>query len=100
MQRRLGLGADVEQSNYEAADIYAADGAFAPATARDAIAALDARVLVVAGELDGGPLPRVAAAVAGLFARAELAVQPGAGHFPWLDDPFCFSGTVETFLRG
>lgn len=92
--------ADVEQSNYGAADIYASDGAFAPATARDAIAALDARVLVLAGELDSGPLPRVAATVARLFPKAELAVQAGAGHFPWLDDPFRFSGTVETFLRG
>ncbi|MFF5276411.1 alpha/beta fold hydrolase [Streptomyces sp. NPDC000133] len=46
------------------------------------------------------PLPRVAATVARLFPEVELAVQPGAGHFPWLDDPFRFSGTVETFLRG
>jgi pimeloyl-ACP methyl ester carboxylesterase len=35
-----------------------------------------------------------------LFPKAELTVQPGAGHFPWLDDPVRFSGTVETFLRG
>ncbi|MFF0290551.1 alpha/beta fold hydrolase [Streptomyces sp. NPDC005262] len=97
---RAHAAADVEQSNYEAADIYASDGAFAPAAARDAVATLDARVLILAGELDSGPLPRVAATVAGLFPKAELAVQPGAGHFPWLDDPFRFSGTVETFLRG
>lgn len=57
-------------------------------------------MLILAGELDSGPLPRVAATVARLFPKAEPAIQPGAGRFPWLDDPFRFSGTVETFLRG
>ncbi|WP_392668120.1 hypothetical protein [Streptomyces sp. LN785] len=51
--------------------------------------------------LAGSPAAaRVAAAVAGLFPRPEPAVQPGAGHFPWLDDPALFSGTVEIFPRG
>jgi pimeloyl-ACP methyl ester carboxylesterase len=90
--------ADVEQSNEEAADIYASSGAFDPAAVRGAIAALDARVLVLAGEVDSGPLPRIAAAIAEMFPRAELTVQPGAGHFPWLDDPVRFTQTVATFL--
>ncbi len=90
---------DVEQSNPEAADAYAAGGAFDPAATRAAIAALDARVLVLAGGSDGGPLPRVAAHVAELFPAAELAVLPGAGHFPWLDDPEGFTTTVANFLR-
>jgi pimeloyl-ACP methyl ester carboxylesterase len=91
---------DVEQSNVEAADIYAASGAFHPAATRAALAALDARVLVLAGEVDSGPLPRVAAVIAQLFPGAELAVQPAAGHFPWLDDPLRFSRTVTAFLAG
>ncbi|MFB7667132.1 alpha/beta fold hydrolase [Kitasatospora sp. NPDC056138] len=89
-----------EQTNFEAGEVYASEGAFAPPLARAAVAELDARVLLLAGELDGGPLPRVAATVAGLFPRAELIVQPGAGHYPWLDDPLAFSRTVATFLRG
>lgn len=89
---------DVEQSNEEAADVYASAGAFDPVAARAAISALDAPVLVLAGEWDGGPLPRVAATVADMFPRAELAVQAGAGHFPWLDDPVRFVQTVATFL--
>ncbi|MGP3947230.1 alpha/beta fold hydrolase [Streptomyces sp. 7N604] len=72
--------------------------AFDPEAARAAIAAWDARVLVLAGEVDSGPLPRSAAAIAELFPEAELAVQPGAGHFPWLDDPRRFTRTVTTFL--
>ncbi|WP_127359881.1 alpha/beta fold hydrolase [Actinacidiphila soli] len=90
---------EVEQSNFEAADVYASSGAFDPAPARAAIAtALDARVLIVAGEKDSGPLPRVAARIAELFPKAELTVQPDAGHFPWLDDPGRFSQTVAAFL--
>jgi pimeloyl-ACP methyl ester carboxylesterase len=88
---------DVEQSNAEAAEVYASSGAFDPAATRAAIAALDARVLVLAGEVDSGPLPRVAAAIAEMFPQAELAVQPDAGHFPWLDDPLRFSRTVAAF---
>jgi pimeloyl-ACP methyl ester carboxylesterase len=91
---------DLDQTNVEAADRYASAGAFAPAATRAAIAALDARVLVLAGELDSGPLPGVAAAVARLFPTAEVSVQPDAGHFPWLDDPRLFARTVETFLSG
>jgi len=33
-----------------------------------------------------------------LFPRAELVVQPGAGHFPWLDDPDRFVRAVMAFL--
>lgn len=89
---------DVEQTNEEAADVYASAGAFDPVAARAAISALDAPVLILAGEWDGGPLPRVAATVADLFLKAELAVQADAGHFPWLDDPVRFVQTVATFL--
>ena len=49
--------------------------------------------------------PRNAAEYAGLFEHAELAVQPGrralspgAGHFPWLDDPAWFTRTLAAFL--
>jgi pimeloyl-ACP methyl ester carboxylesterase len=39
-----------------------------------------------------------AAEYAGLFEHAELPVQPGAGHFPWLDDPAWFTRTLAAFL--
>jgi len=97
---RAHAASEVEQTNEEAAGHYASAGAFRPAETRAAIAALTAPVLLLAGELDAGPLPRVAAAVAELFADATLVVQPGAGHFPWLDDPAAFARTVEGFLRG
>ncbi|MFF1357728.1 alpha/beta fold hydrolase, partial [Streptomyces sp. NPDC058297] len=85
-------------TNEEAADAYASAGAFDPDAARAALTGWDARVLVLAGERDGGPLPRVAAAMAELLPHAELVVQEGAGHFPWVDDPQRFTKTVASFL--
>lgn len=89
-----------EQCNDEAADLYFAEGAFDPPTTRTALAALPAPVLVLAGELDGGPRPALARRAADVFRNAESAVQPGAGHYPWLDDPEWFVGRVTAFLDG
>jgi pimeloyl-ACP methyl ester carboxylesterase len=95
---RAHAALDVTQTNEPASDAYAADGAFDPVPARAVAASWDAQVLLLAGELDSGPLPAVAADIAGLFPRAELVVQPGAGHFPWLDDPAFFRNAIAGFL--
>ncbi|MFD9357093.1 alpha/beta fold hydrolase [Streptomyces sp. NPDC060031] len=95
---RAHAAAEVEQSNEEAGDVYASAGAFEPAVTRAAIIALEVPVLILAGELDSGPRPRVARAVAEWFPRAEVAVQAGTGHYPWVDDPAAFARTVLTFL--
>lgn len=73
---------------------------FAPdvAAVRAALKALDAPVLIVAGELDLMPTPAAADQLAALFAHAEVAVVPGGGHYPWLDDPATFTRTLLTFL--
>lgn len=55
-------------------------------------------MLVYAGAVDLSPTPRRAGALAGLFPRGELVVQPGAGHYPWLDDPAWFVEAVTRFL--
>ncbi|MEV6950458.1 alpha/beta hydrolase [Streptomyces sp. NPDC051183] len=90
--------AEAGQSNEEAGEVYASAGAFEPALTRAAVAALEVPVLILAGELDGGPRPRVARAIAEWFPRAEVTVQPGAGHYPWVDDPAAFARTVLGFL--
>ncbi len=77
---------------------YYADGAFDPAATRAALRSLRAPVLIYAGELDLSPAPEVAARAVGLFPHAELAVQPGAGHFPWVDDPARFAAAMASFL--
>ncbi|MBC9712663.1 alpha/beta hydrolase [Streptomyces sp. TRM66268-LWL] len=92
------FAAEPGQINEQAAEIYASAGAFDPAAAREAVAALAVPVLVLAGELDSGPRPHVGAGIAALFPHAELVTQAGAGHFPWLDDPARFTGVVADFL--
>ncbi|WP_415949440.1 alpha/beta fold hydrolase [Streptomyces sp. KLOTTS4A1] len=84
--------------NPEAAQRYASEGAFDPPATRAALAALEADVLVLTGELDGGPRPLVAAGLGEVLPAAEFLVQPGAAHFPWLDDPGAFRRTLATFL--
>jgi pimeloyl-ACP methyl ester carboxylesterase len=79
-----------EQYNWAAAGQYHAPGAFEPDLVKVGLARLTAPVLLLAAEYDAIPLPRVAAVAAGSFPAARLAVQPGAGHFPWIDDPKAF----------
>jgi pimeloyl-ACP methyl ester carboxylesterase len=84
--------------NRDAAGIFGAPGAFDPAATRTALAGLAAPVLVLAGGHDVSLPPGPAAEYAALFPRAELAVQPGGGHYPWLDAPERFVGTTAAFL--
>lgn len=96
-QAHLARGAS--QKNTDAAAVYYSAGAIDPEAVRSALARLQARVLMVAGEYDVSLPPKRAAEYAGLFAAAELAVQPGGGHYPWLDDPEWFVATMVGFLR-
>jgi pimeloyl-ACP methyl ester carboxylesterase len=96
-QAHHALGAS--QRRADAAAVYYAAGALDPAATRISLARLRAPVLLVAGEYDVALPPRCAADYAGLFRRGELAVQPGGGHFPWLDDPEWFVRTTAGFLR-
>ncbi|MGW2593825.1 alpha/beta fold hydrolase [Streptomyces sp. NPDC001515] len=86
------------QINAAAARAYTEEGAFDPAATLPALRAFPAPVLVLAGEYDGVPTPDRAAELAALFPESEFAVQRGAAHFPWLDDPGAFVRTVTAFL--
>ncbi|MFE1231136.1 alpha/beta fold hydrolase [Streptomyces sp. NPDC059442] len=86
------------QRNGEAAAVYGSDGAFDPAATRAAFAGFPAPVLLIAGEVDLNSPPGAIAELAEVFPRAELVVQPGAGHFPWLDDPELFVAGAAPFL--
>ncbi len=90
--------AEEEQVNEEAARAFAAEGAFDPASTRTALAAFGSPVLVLAGGVDLQRPPQVAAEFAALFPAAQLVVQPGAGHFPWVDDAGRFVSAVTAFL--
>ncbi|ATW51453.1 alpha/beta fold hydrolase [Streptomyces peucetius] len=95
---RAHRAAGVEQRNREAAAVYDAEGAFTPAATRDALAAFEGRTLLLAAEFDVAAPPRTVVASAEAFPRAETVVLPGAGHFPWHDDPDGFTRAVTTFL--
>lgn len=84
--------------NDQAAALFGAEGAFRPEATRAALAALGAPTLLLAGELDANSPPGVLAQFAALFPDATITTQPGAAHFPWLDDPTRFTMTITSFL--
>lgn len=90
--------ADSQRRNKEAANLSVSEGAFDPETTRAALAAYAAPVLLFFGEFDLNTPPRLAAEFAGLFPNAGLVVQPGAGHYPWLDDAERFVAAIASFL--
>jgi pimeloyl-ACP methyl ester carboxylesterase len=84
--------------NDEAAAAFGADGVYDPAATRAELSTVAAPVLLLAGEVDVNSVPGVVAELAELFPDAELVVQRGAGHYPWLDDAARFVATAGTFL--
>jgi proline iminopeptidase len=87
-------------ANPDAVRYFAAEGAFDPPAARAGLAAYRSPVFVLAGEFDLNSPPESVAEIAALFpaGAAEYAVQPGAGHYPWVDDPERFGKAVGSFL--
>jgi proline iminopeptidase len=67
-----------------------------PAT-RAALKKLTAPVLLYAGDLDPMVTPAVVRKAAPLFNDAAVVVQPGAAHFPWVDDPAAFAAAIGSF---
>ncbi|MCX3062852.1 alpha/beta fold hydrolase [Streptomyces beihaiensis] len=87
-----------EQTNEEAEALYFSEGACDPPATRAALSRLTAPVLLLAGELDGGPRPALVHRAAAHYPHARVVVQPGAAHYPWLDDPEFFTSRVRRFL--
>ncbi|MFG2909597.1 alpha/beta fold hydrolase [Kitasatospora sp. NPDC048286] len=85
------------QSHPAAAVVYHGGG-YEPAAVRAAVAELASPALLLAGAYDPDPRPGAVRATAALFRHARTAVQPAAGHYPWLDDPAVFRRTVADFL--
>lgn len=84
--------------NERAAAVFGSEGAFHPEATRAKLADFAAPTLILAGERDvAGPPPAITE-FAGLFSNSTFVVQPGAGHFPWLDDASEFARTVGDFL--
>jgi proline iminopeptidase len=86
-----------EQAAAVQAGFYA-PGAFDPADTRVALAKLAAPVMVYTGGVEISPTPELAAEAVALYPGWKLEVRPGAGHYPWLDDPTWFTSTLLAFL--
>jgi proline iminopeptidase len=83
--------------NPAVAPVYFAQAKFDPAEVRTSLAKLTAPVLLLAGELDNNPTQALAGEAAALFPAGEVIVQPGAGHFPWIDDPAWFTSAISGY---
>lgn len=70
-----------------------------PSATRTALARVAVPVRILIGELDMAPSPELAAKLAALFSDASVVVQPGAGHFPWIDDPATFAYLAAAALH-
>jgi len=68
-----------------------------PAT-RTALNKLTAPVLLHAGDLDPLVTPAMVRQAAPVFNDATVVVQPGAAHYPWIDDPVAFATAISSFL--
>lgn len=86
------------QRNPEAANGFRAPGAFDTGATRRGLRALDRPVLLLGGEVDLITPPAALEEYAGLLPDARLVVQPGVGHYPWLDDAEAFRSTIIEFL--
>jgi proline iminopeptidase len=90
--------AGVSERHQAAREGFFADVSLDVAGTRDALKELDAPVLLYAGDLDPLVTPAMVQEAALLFTEATVVVQPGAGHFPWVDDPAAFSAAVKSYL--
>jgi pimeloyl-ACP methyl ester carboxylesterase len=68
-----------------------------PATTT-ALARLTAPVLLYAGDLDPLVTPAMISQAARFFGNPTTMTQPGAGHYPWIDDPEPFTAAISSFL--
>ncbi|MGW0842588.1 alpha/beta fold hydrolase [Streptomyces sp. NPDC002787] len=95
---RAHKAAEDGQRNDEAAAVFGAEGAFVPDATRAGLTDFGRPVLLLAGEYDLNSPPPAIAEYAKLFSDARLVIQPGAGHYPWLDDADRFVKTLAAFL--
>ena len=95
---RAHAAADPAQRSLPVSEHYYKD--YTPDTEelRRRLGALSCPMLLLVGEVDLWPTAKSAADAASLFPEVTLAIQPGSGHYPWLDDPQEFTATVEGFL--
>ena len=97
-QARAHAASDGPQRNPEATRWFH-EGAYDPERSRTTLAKSKVPVRIILGELDPWPNARAGEELASLFPDAKVTVLPGAGHFPWLDDPGRYAQAVREALH-
>jgi pimeloyl-ACP methyl ester carboxylesterase len=69
-----------------------------PAAVAAALGRLSGPALLYAGDADPLVTPAMVRKAAPLFREASVIIQPGVGHFPWVEDPAAFAAAVSAFL--
>ena len=95
---RANATAGVSQRHQAAREGFFAGIDFDVPATRAALTKLTAPVLLYAGEMDPLVPPAAVREAAPLFNDATVVVQPGAAHFPWVDDPAAFAAAIGAFL--
>ena len=95
---RAHATAGVTERHMAARQGFFAGAAFDPPATRAALKKLTGPVLLYAGERDPMVTPETVREAAPLFNDAAVVVQPGASHFPWIDDPVAFAAAISSFL--
>ena len=95
---QVSATAGVAERHRAAREGYFAGVTFDVPATRAALTKLSARVLLYAGEIDPLVTPDEVREAAPLFHDATVVVQPGASHFPWVDDPAAFAAAISAFL--
>ena len=90
-------GAD-HQMSLRASAGYAPGPGYDVDAVRQSLQQVRCETLVVVGERDALTGASVGEQFVAEIRQAELAVIPGAGHFPWVDEPSAFAGVVADFL--
>ncbi|CAM5450368.1 hydrolase [Streptomyces spiroverticillatus] len=92
---------EAQNTNPDSGRHFGAEGAFTPEPTRAALTRLTAPVGLLAGEYDLNSPPPSVEEFASLLPNAETTytLQPGAGHFPWVDDPQSFAEAAAGLLR-
>lgn len=93
-----GAGAD-HQMSLRASAGYVPGPDFDVEAAQQSLKQIEAETLVVVGERDALTGAAVGEKFANAIPRAEVAVVPAAGHFPWVDEPAAFVSVVRDFLE-
>lgn len=95
---RVHASAGIAERHAAARQGYFADVSIDVPAIRAALIKLDAPVLLYGGERDPVVTAAMLEEAAPLFYDATVAVQRGAGHFPWVDDSVVFAAAVYSFL--